>query len=159
MARVGYRERTGAWRPIFRVHAWSIPETGELTADVQSINSSQGSGGWLPVRKSGFYFAETPGEWIGVEMEVLLNTPHEQDGAYRIWVNDELVIEATNIDLRGAYADRINEVMFDGYWNGGSTHSANRYFDNIVISTKKIGLRQRSADKSRPSPPFKFRGD
>ncbi len=29
--------------------------------------------------------------------------------------------------------------MLDGYWNGGSPRAQNRYFDNFVVSTSRIG--------------------
>jgi hypothetical protein len=43
------------------------------------------------------------------------------------------------VDLRGTTTQKINEVMLDCYWNGGSPKPQNRYYDNFVISTKKIG--------------------
>lgn len=138
MARVGYRRRSGDWKAVFRIHAW-LTDAGELTADVFAENSSQASDGWLPVQKSGFFFSDAGGEWVPIEMEVKLNTPGGTDGAYRMWVDDKLVVERTDVDLRGSTSDQINEVMFDGYWNGGADRLAKRWFDSIVISTERIG--------------------
>jgi hypothetical protein len=50
-----------------------------------------------------------------------------------------LIVERTGVDLRGKMKNKINEVMLDCYWNGGSPKAQNRYYDNFVISTKKIG--------------------
>jgi hypothetical protein len=33
----------------------------------------------------------------------------------------------------------INAVLFENYWNAGSPVTQERYFDNIVISTSRIG--------------------
>ena len=153
MARVGYRQRFGSWDTIFRVNAWSISASGELTADVVAQNSSQTESGWLPLRRSGYSSLEHLGEWVAIEIELNLNSPGEADGYYRFWVNDELVIEVQDVDLRGNTTDRTNEVMLDGYWNGGSTGSLVRYFDNFVISSQKIGLYTSSSTDARPLPP------
>ena len=93
------------------------------------------------------------GEWVAIEIELNLNSPGEADGYYRFWVNDELVIEVQDVDLRGNTTDRTNEVMLDGYWNGGSTGSLVRYFDNFVISSQKIGIYTSSSTDARPLPP------
>lgn len=153
MARVGYRQRFGSWDTIFRVHAWSISKSGELTADVSAQNSSQTESGWLPIRRSGYSFLDHLGEWVAIEIELNLNSPGNADGSYRFWVNDKLVIDAQNVDLRGNTTDRTNEVMLDGYWNGGSTGSLVRYFDNFVISSQKIGLYAPTSSDTRPLPP------
>jgi hypothetical protein len=73
-------------------------------------------------------------------MEGLLNTPGKSDGLYRIWADTMLITERTKVDLRGSENQLMNEVMLDCYWNGGSPVEQNRYFDNFIISTKRIGL-------------------
>jgi hypothetical protein len=140
MARTGYRIRSGSWESIFRVHIWTDETDHTLTADVLARNSSQTDSGWLPLKKSDFNFLEHLQEWVAVELEIQLNSPGEADGLYRVWVDDELKVEALGVDLRGGTQDKINEVMLDGYWNGGSTGDLVRYFDNFVIATSRIGL-------------------
>jgi len=73
-------------------------------------------------------------------MEVKVNTAGNSDGAYRFWADDTLIVERENVDLRGNTGDKINEFMLDCYWNGGSPAEQNRYYDNLVIATEKIGL-------------------
>jgi hypothetical protein len=120
---------------IFSIHCWI--ENEKIVADVSAANSS----GWLPVAVSNFSFKDssTIGKWICFEMEVLLNTPGAQDGLYRIWADSALIVEKIGVDLRGTKNDLINEVMLDCYWNGGSPKIQKRYYDNFVISTKRIG--------------------
>ncbi|NGX16874.1 polysaccharide lyase [Wenzhouxiangella sp. XN24] len=140
MARVRYRERSDSWETEYAVHAWVEPD-GELVADVFARNSTQANAsGWLPKASSGFRFAGRNGQWVAIEMEVKLNTPGSRDGHYRFWVDGELVIERLDIDLRGGRSEGINEVMLDAYWNGGATGQLDRYYDNLVISTERIGL-------------------
>ncbi|CAG0927104.1 hypothetical protein TFLX_00352 [Thermoflexales bacterium] len=139
MARVRYRQRS-TWTTVFAVHFWI--ENGEAVADVYAKNSSQANSvGWLPIARSGFFFnaPENTGRWIRFEMEVKLNTPGQADGLYRFWADDELIIERTDVDLRGNTPDKINEIMLDGYWNGGSPKAQSRYYDDFVIATSRIG--------------------
>ncbi len=138
MARMRCRSRTD-WKSAFAVNCWI--DDYKVVADVYSTNSTQGSvEDWLPIAISNFSFKNSIniGKWICFEMEVLLNSPGKQDGLYRIWADNSLIVERTNVDLRGAEEYLINEVMLDCYWNGGSPKEQNRYFDNFVISTQRI---------------------
>jgi len=140
MAGVRCRQRSGDWKSTFAVHFWI--EDGEAVADVYAKNSSQAnSSGWLPIARSGFFFdaPENAGRWIRLEMEVKLNTPGQTDGLYRFWADDELIVERTGVDLRGNTQDKINEVMLDTYWNGGSPKEQSRYYDDFVVATERIG--------------------
>ena len=51
-----------------------------------------------------------------------------------------MIVERTNVDIRGSETKLLNEVVLDCYWNGGSPKEQNRYYDNFVISTQRIGL-------------------
>jgi hypothetical protein len=140
MERMRYRPRTGDWKSVFAVHCW-IQNT-KVVADVSAHNSTQAnSTGFLPVAISKFSFSDTAnlGRWVCFESEVLLNTPGKKDGLYRMWADDSLIIERKDVDLRGTFNQLANEVMLDCYWNGGSPKPQNRYFDNFVISTQRIG--------------------
>jgi len=148
MARIGYRNRNN-WQTVFMVHSWISGNNPDL--DVVARNSSQGP--WLPVAKSDFDLSQHADKWVSYEVEIKVNTPGNTDGLYRLWINDKLMIERTNVDLRGNTSDKINEVMLDTYWNGGATANLDRYYDNFVISTQKIGLIQSSNTISPPSPP------
>jgi hypothetical protein len=110
-------------------------------ADVSAQYSSQAnSAGWLPITSSGFYYTGSNiGRWTCNEMEVTKNTPGQSDGAIRYWVDGNLVIEKTNVDLVGSTGYNFNNAMLDTYWNGGSPKAQNRYYDNWVISKSRIG--------------------
>jgi hypothetical protein len=140
MARIRYRPRSGDWRTVFAIHFWI--DEGEVVADVFARNSSQANdAGWLPMARSGLRFDDPAieGRWIPFEMEVMLNTPGETDGLYRFRADDVVIVERTGVDLRGNTNHRINEVVLDGYWNGGSPKAQSRYFDDLIISTAAIG--------------------
>lgn len=148
VSRVGYRN-FNTWTEVFRVHTWLDETTGEITLDTLARNSTQGP--WLPLATSNYSLADHLNEWVALEVEIKLNTQGAADGLYRLWANDQLLIERLNVDLRGNTSDTINEVFLDCYWNGGaSADNLKRYFDNFVISTQKIGL----LGTSPPSPPL-----
>jgi hypothetical protein len=141
MARIRYRLRSGDWSSPYAVHCW-LETDGVLALDVAATNSTQAnSSGWLPIARTGFTFSDAKniGRWICFEMEMKLNTPGGTDGLYRLWADDSLIAERTAVDLRGSLTNKINEMMLDCYWNGGSTKAQSRYYDNLVIATSKIG--------------------
>jgi hypothetical protein len=132
------------WDKRFSVLYWIDPDTPtrEIVADVSVPFSSQAnSSGYLPVARSDFYYSDPAniGRWICHEMYVNNNTPGQADGTYRYWADSRLIIERTGVDLRGSTSFNFNEAMLDTYWNGGSPVAQNRYYDNCVISTERVG--------------------
>ncbi len=128
------------WDKRFAVHYWIAD--GKIVADVHVPFSSQAnSSGWLPVAVSDFDYNNPAnvGRWICHEMYVKTNTSGQADGAYRFWADGQMIIERTDVDLRGSTSFEFNEVMLDTYWNGGSPAEQSRYYDNLVISTAPIG--------------------
>lgn len=80
------------------------------------------------------------GPWVCIEHQVRLNTPGASDGLFRTWVDGSLEIDTGGLNWRAAYTDYgINSIFFENYWNGGSPAEQERYWDNIVISTERIG--------------------
>ena len=80
------------------------------------------------------------GDWFCVEAHIALNDPGESNGVFELWVDGDL--EASRDDLNwvgGATEFGINAVYFENYWNAGSPAQQERYFDNIVVSTERIG--------------------
>lgn len=132
------------WNKRYSVLHWIDPSSSkwEIVVDVHVPDSTQAnSSGYLPVARSEFSYKDPAniGRWICHEMQVSNNTPGQQDGVYRVWADDNLVIERTGVDLRGATDGDLNEVMLDTYWNEGSPKAQSRFYDNFVISTERIG--------------------
>ncbi len=96
---------------------------------------------WLEREALNLRFAEHPGEWVAVEMRVKLNTPGQNDGRITYWVNGNLALDRTGVNLRGAYtATTINEALLEAYWSGGAPRNdLMRWFDNVVIATEPVG--------------------
>jgi hypothetical protein len=80
------------------------------------------------------------GWWIMVEASVKLNTPGKSDGSCRLWIDGIAEGERTNLNLRGSYVKHgINAIFLESYWNSGAVKTEERWFDNLVISTRTIG--------------------
>lgn len=99
--------------------------------------------GWKPGTIP-LYADENAGQWYCIEGHVKLNTPGEKDGVFEFWINDTLQAGSYNLNWHGNWNANpnnygINSVFFENYWNDGSPVEQERYFDNIVIATDRIG--------------------
>jgi hypothetical protein len=80
------------------------------------------------------------GQWYCVEAHMKLNTAGSSDGVLETWVNGALQAQRTGLNFLGSYSQYgINAVYFENYWNAGSAASQDRFFDNLVVSTARIG--------------------
>jgi hypothetical protein len=80
------------------------------------------------------------GNWHCVEARIALNDADQSNGVFELWVNGAL--EASRYDLNWVGAGTaygINAIYFENYWNAGSPATQERYFDNVVVSTDRIG--------------------
>ena len=78
--------------------------------------------------------------WFCVEHHVTLNDSGETNGVQEFWINDTLEARRENLNFTGTYTEyAINAIFFENYWNDGSIKEQKRYFDNIVVSTERIG--------------------
>ena len=103
------------------------------------------------MRWLGWKYGTTPmfadqeaGKWFCVEGHIRLNTPGESDGVFEFWINDTLQQGSYNLNWHGDWnADPdhygINALFINNYWNAGSPVEQERYFDNVVIATQRIG--------------------
>jgi len=80
------------------------------------------------------------GRWYCIEAHAQLNTPGEPDGVFEYWLDGNLEARETGLNWVGPFSPYgINAVFFENYWNGGSPAAQERYFDNIVVGTQRIG--------------------
>ena len=97
---------------------------------------------WLGSRSSNaVIFSDSGiGKWYCVEAYVRLNEPGVTDGVFRLWIDDHLEAERTELNWVGSYNDYgLNAVYLENYWNAGSPKAQERYLDNFVVSTDRIG--------------------
>lgn len=97
---------------------------------------------WLGVgvSETRVFAAAEVGAWQCIEAQVSLNAAGAADGVFRLWINDRLEAEQTQLNWVGSYSDfGLNAVYVENYWNEGSPRTQERYFDNFVVSTERIG--------------------
>ncbi|MGV3503207.1 MAG: hypothetical protein ACO1O1_05830 [Adhaeribacter sp.] len=104
---------------------------------------------WLGNQKGNIdLFSEAnAGKWFCVEAHIKLNTPGLSDGVFEYWINGSLQASSTNLNWHGSWdaqpaSYQLNVIMLENYWNSGSPVKQERYFDNFVISTRRIGCCQ-----------------
>ncbi|MEO8029964.1 MAG: polysaccharide lyase [Gemmatimonadota bacterium] len=80
------------------------------------------------------------GQWYCVEAHMRLNDAGQSNGAFDVWVNGQLDASRTGLNWLGSFSSYgINTLFFENFWNSGSPKAQERYFDNIVVSTSRIG--------------------
>lgn len=114
---------------------------------------------WLGVQSSQYeiFAPENRGKWHCVEVRVRLNDAGAENGIFQLFINDNLEAGSSTLNWLGNYDEYgINAVLFENYWNSGSPVTQTRFFDNLVISTQRIGC---GGDVIRPNPPENLRTD
>jgi hypothetical protein len=81
------------------------------------------------------------GKWFCIEVHMKLNNVDAGDGILEYWINDRLEAQRTGINWIGTYRDYgINAVYLEQYWTSVPfAQIQQRYFDNFVVSTARIG--------------------
>ncbi len=89
------------------------------------------------------------GRWYALEYQVALNTPGKKDGIVRIWIDGKLLVEKTDLNIRGNLPKSVNfnRAMVGGWYSNGAKSNAcpdpaapsRIYMDDIVISKEYIG--------------------
>lgn len=146
---------TSGWAEAMVAHVWSGGR--ETTRDYLVIDPASGTdllGNLLTtgyndpnLRWLGAARGDTPlfgpgqvGQWHCVEAHVRLNDPGSANGVFELWVDGVKDAERTGLNWVGAYQDYgINAVFVENYWNDGSPQAQERYLDDFVVSTERIG--------------------
>jgi hypothetical protein len=113
---------------------------------------------WLGKRNgpTQVYAAANRDKWTCVELRMKLNTPGQSDGVFAYWVNDNLEAQSTNLNWRGSYTGYgINAILMENYRSITAAQSQDRYLDNLVVSTQRIGCS--ATAQVRPNPPSDLR--
>ena len=79
--------------------------------------------------------------WYCVEQHAWMNTPGENDGILRGWVDGRLAFEKTDVRMRDTEELRIESVWLNVYLGGTWTATSDHhlYVDNVVIARQYIG--------------------
>ena len=78
--------------------------------------------------------------WYCIETHVRLNDPGKSNGIQEFWIDGNLEARRDGLNFVGSYTSYgINAIFIENYWNAGSVKQQERYFDNFVVSTERIG--------------------
>ena len=95
--------------------------------------------GWTPGPTT-IFDASHVGIWRCIECHMKLNDAGSANGIFEMWIDGKLEAQKTGLNWMGSFnAYGINMVFFENYWNAGSPVAQDRFFDNLVVSTKPIG--------------------
>jgi hypothetical protein len=151
---------TSNWAQAMIAHVWSgtsSPSAGSakyhLLLDPASGTDTAGNlqtttyNDFPNLRWLGYDVGDTPlfdadhvGEWYCVEARVKLNDAGQSNGVFELWIDGLLDAQRSDLNWLGSYdAYGINAVFFENYWNSGSPVAQERFWDNIVVSTARIG--------------------
>jgi hypothetical protein len=79
------------------------------------------------------------GKWMCIEAHVRLNDAGKRNGVHEFWIDDKLEAKRDSLDFVGSYKEYgLNGVFFENHWNSGSPKAQERFFDNIVVSTRRV---------------------
>lgn len=138
---------TADWDKAMMAHVWSGGTDEEhLVIDPASGTDQQGNlvadTRWLgyEATETPIFAAEHIGQWHCVEARVRLNEAGRSDGVFRLWIDGQLEAEREGLNWVGSYDEYgVNVVKISNYWNDGSPAQQERYIDNFVVSTERIG--------------------
>ncbi|MEO7584009.1 MAG: polysaccharide lyase [Ferruginibacter sp.] len=141
------------WSQAMIAHLWQGNGDALGMDPVSGTNSSgavvtNGYNDFANFKWLGFKSGTTPifntsnaGKWYCIESHVKLNDKGKSNGIQEFWIDGHLEARSDNLNFVDSYsAYGINVIFFENYWNDGSPQDQERYFDNIVVSTKPIGF-------------------
>jgi hypothetical protein len=139
------------WSQAMIAHLWSqgdyllvdpasgVDETGTV---VTTTYNDFANLHWLGYQRgtTPIFDAQHDDRWFCIEAHVRLNDPGQANGIQEFWIDGQLEARRSGLDFVNSYTDYgINAIFIENYWNSGSPKTQERYFDNFVVSTTRIG--------------------
>jgi hypothetical protein len=93
--------------------AWRPKATGGATVRITENGTTRS----LPAERQAFEFPR--GKWVKLEQEVVLNTPKNNDGVLRVWVDGTLAIDRADMNYRAKPDVMISGVSVDVFYGSG----------------------------------------
>lgn len=139
------------WSQAMIAHLWSskdfllIDPASGVGANGQVVTTKYNDFAnlhWLGYQrgKTPLFATDRADTWYCIEAHVRLNDPGLSNGVQEFWINGNLEARRTDLNFVDSYTDYgINAIFIENYWNSGSIKEQERYFDNFVVSTERIG--------------------
>jgi hypothetical protein len=84
--------------------------------------------------------ASLSGQWYCVEAHMRLNDAGQSNGVFEYWINGAQEAARTGLNWLGSFnAYGINALFLENYINNGSAQAQDRWYDDFVVSTQRIG--------------------
>ena len=75
------------------------------------------------------------GQWDKLKLYVRLNTPNQSDGIARLWINDVLKLEYTNLNIRAGTSYGINKFIMGSLATQVSPSDGVQWYDQVTVSS------------------------
>ena len=80
------------------------------------------------------------GIWHCIEARARLNDAGMNNGVTELWIDGVMDASRSGLNFLGSFDTYgLNAIYLENYWNAGSPAAQERYFDNFVVSTSRIG--------------------
>ena len=79
------------------------------------------------------------GQWHCLELHARLNDMGMSNGIVESWVDGDVEAEIPNLDLRGEVEVGFNLLRFSTYFPASGPAPIERYLDDIVVATSRVG--------------------
>ena len=120
-----------------------VSGTDETGALLPYESGSIGEGArWLGIKRgtTPLFDVGHIGAWYCVEVHARLNDAGLSNGEFEFWIDGNLEARRDGMNWVGSFAQfGINTISLDNYWNDGAPKDQERYLDNFVVSTERIG--------------------
>lgn len=140
------------WSQAMIAHLWSDSQHHLLVDPVSCVDANNtvkciGYNDFTHMDWLGAQSGTTPlfdsqqvNHWNCIEAHVKLNDAGQANGVQEFWIDGQLEARKAALNFVNSYtAYGINAIFFENYWNEGSPQQQERYFDNIVVATQRIG--------------------
>lgn len=131
-----------------------VANNGEYRTDRSNFSDSQGrcvsgaSGQFFALSQNrGTPVSVTFGQWDKIKLYVRLNTPGQSDGIVRMWINNVLKTEYTNVPIRQLASHTIQKFLLSTYTTNTGGNGAQWHDDMLISATDPDG------DITRPANP------
>jgi len=135
----GYKKAEGkgkpnTWAPYYMTIG--VQPNGQVHGELVRSDGLGGRGArWKPYGQNiGKPVAFGTGKWHKLRIRFKLNTPGREDGLFKIWIDDELKCDYSNVNYRGTYTRYgWNHLIMSIL--GNPTHSETQWVsrDNIIL--------------------------
>lgn len=110
-----------------------VNSRGEYLVDHTYMDTWQFFG--LTQNRNGSVVTVREGQWDKLRMYVKLNDPDISNGIVRLWINDLLKVEYTDVNIRENTDFGMNKLIMSSYATDSSGSNGVQWYDNWSLST------------------------